>query len=593
MGLSGSRDRLLELFNRFENYPLLIRTLATPVAEYRKAPGDFDAWYAANPDVNPAQLPMVQVKSHVLAYAMHGLTAKQRVLLNTVAAFRAPTDYATIRDLVLEDQRGFFARLTGTQSHKRSLYSSEVELDDALRELEDRGLLGWDRLANRYDLHPIVRGVTWGGLDEDSQQAVYARLHGHFESVPDKHSSWREVESIEDLAPAIELYSTLIGLGRYDDACDLFDDRLDDATLYRLSASRQRIELLEMLFPAGTDSLPPLSRPDMQAYTLNALAQAYQFNGQPGLAAPLFRRNVEIREANGDNFSVGLCNLSDALRLAGGLHEAEGAARRALHLTREQANHFLEAASLDWLGLALAALGRGADGRLALRRARHIFQQQNHRQMEGVTEAYLAQAAIWANDLARARRHANRAWELAPIHRVEGDFIRSARLQGEAAVHLNDPDTADERLHHALTRARAVNRAEDELPALVALAEMYRRQGDVARAREMLSDVWEGCERGPYPPFHADGLNALARLEQDAGNPGAAVEAATAAYQKAWCDGPPYAYHSGLENAKALLTALGAPLPEMPPFDPAKFEPMVEVEVNPRDEFYVAVDDES
>ena len=68
-----------------------------------------------------------------------------------------------------------------------------------------------------------------------------------------------------------------------------FTSGSSDATLYRLSASRQRGELLEALFPDGPDQLPRLSKPDDQAYTLNALAQAYQFSGQPGRAAPLFR----------------------------------------------------------------------------------------------------------------------------------------------------------------------------------------------------------------------------------------------------------------------------------------------------------------
>jgi hypothetical protein len=35
------------------------------------------------------------------------------------------------------------------------------------------------------------------------------------------------------------------------------------------------------------------------------------------------------------------------------------------------------------------------------------------------------------------------------------------------------------------------------------------------------------------------------------------------------------------------LHELGAPEPDMPPFDEAKFEPMPDVEINPRDEFYV------
>ncbi len=41
---------------------------------------------------------------------------------------------------------------------------------------------------------------------------------------------------------------------------------------------------------------------------------------------------------------------------------------------------------------------------------------------------------------------------------------------------LGDLSTASERLHYALTHARAVNLVEEELPALTALAELHRRQ---------------------------------------------------------------------------------------------------------------------
>ena len=129
-----------------------------------------------------------------------------------------------------------------------------------------------------------------------------------------------------------------------------------------------------------------------------------------------------------------------------------------------------------------------------------------------------------------------------------------------------------------------MNLVEDELHALVALAEL-RRQVDAQPARELLDDVWEAAERGPYPLIHADACNVLAQIERDAGNKAAAVEAATRAYRLAWCDGPPFAYHWGLERARELLRELGASEPEMPAFDEGKFEPMPEVEIDPADEF--------
>ena len=185
---------------------------------------------------------------------------------------------------------------------------------------------------------------------------------------------------------------------------------------------------------------------------------------------------------------------------------------------------------------------------------------------------------------------ANRGWELAHDLNYERDFINAARVQGEAAVGLNNFVRADERLHHALTRARMVNMVNEELQALLALAELRRRQGDPKAAREFLDDVWEAVERGPYPIFHADALNVLAQIELDEGNTAAAVEAITKAYRFSWCDGPPFAYHWGLKKVKQHLKELGASEHEMLPFDESKFEPMPEVEIDPDDEFHVGSD---
>lgn len=126
---------------------------------------------------------------------------------------------------------------------------------------------------------------------------------------------------------------------------------------------------------------------------------------------------------------------------------------------------------------------------------------------------------------------------------------------------------------------------QEELAALVALAELHRRRGEPEPARAVLEDVWDPAERGPYPMFHADGLNLLARIERDAGNSPAAVAPAMEAYRLSWCDGPPFAYHWGLEAARKHLAELGVEPPDLPPFDQSKFDPMPDVEINPPDEF--------
>jgi len=571
-GVSGSRDELLRLFHIFDSHPLLIQALAGEIAHYHRAPGDFDLWRTNHPDFDPFSLPLVQARSHILEFSFRGLKESAKKVLNTVAPFRMPATYDTLTALLIGQDR---------------IFSNENDLDVALMELEDRGLLGWDKRGNRYDLHPIVRGVVWSGLSDAMRLDVYTTLHAHFEALP-KIEDYLEVESLEDLTPAIELYNTLIGLSDYEGAYVVFRDRIEKATLYRLSSGRQRVELLEMLFPDGLDQLPRLSNSSRQAFTLNALAAGYTLSGQPGRAVALLRRAATIKERAGNqkDLSMVLRNLSEPTYISGAVSESQLSALRSLVIGRrcKGGDLWLEPYSLFEVGLPLAGRGLVDEADRCLQRALHMLSAQEETQLEGVANAHLAQLALWKADHSAAAQLANRAWELANVRRFERDCIRAARLQGTAFLGLNELTTADERVHLALTRARAVNLAEEELPALIALAELRRRQGDSETARKLLDDVWEASERGPYPLYHADALNVLAQIERDAGNTAAAIEAATQAYRKAWCDAPPFAYHWGLEAARAHLNALDAPEPsELPPYDESQHEPMPDVEIDPHD----------
>lgn len=572
-GVSGSRDELMPIFTTFDKHPLLIQALAGEIKRYHRAPGNFQEWRKANPRFNPAQFPRLQEAiGHVLEFALRELDIKSRLALQVIAAFRMPAQYDTLAALLIGEGKAC---------------ADEHKLDKVLTELEDRGLVGWDKRANRYDLHPIVRGVVWSGLDKETQQGVYASLHAYFKALP-VIDEYRKVNSLEDLTPIIELYNTLIGLGRYDDACTLSYERLEGPTLYRLSASRQRVELLEMLFPDGLDQLPRVNNQGSQSYTLSALAHGYTLSGQPGRGANFYRRTIIIDSKREDNvhLCIDLANLSNSMLLSGALRESEAASRRALIIAHEQTDRFNEAISLYWLGLTLAARSIANESESALQRALRIRIEQHNSQGQGRINYFCAQRALWFSEFVAALSFANRAWELAHVLSYEADFIRSAQRQGAAALGLNDFTTADERLYHALTRARMVNLVEEELPTLVALAELQRRQGEEKAARELLDDVWERAERGPYPIFHADACNVLAQIERDAGNTAAAVEAATRAYTLAWCDGPPFAYHWGLEKAKKHLQELGATEPQLSPFDESNFEPMPVVEIDPTDEFH-------
>jgi hypothetical protein len=77
-GRSGTSEQLLPLFRAFGNYPLLLRALAGEMAEYKPAPGDFDRWRQDHADFKPAALPLKNARTHVLAFALRGLSAAPR-----------------------------------------------------------------------------------------------------------------------------------------------------------------------------------------------------------------------------------------------------------------------------------------------------------------------------------------------------------------------------------------------------------------------------------------------------------------------------------------------------------------------------------
>ena len=572
----GSRDEMLPIFRTFENHPLLIQLLAYEVANFHEAPGDFDEWRRANPNFNPFVLRLANVQSHVLAYALSGLSPAELRTLHVIAGFRMPASMGALRALLVR-----------TDPHDDALekpFGTLSGLDRALSALEDRGLLGWDRQGNRYDLHPIVRGVVWTELDNVQRMALYGSLRNHFEVIPTP--DYLEVDSLDVLTPAIELYTTLLRLGRFDEASAVFQDRLDAATHFRLSASRLRVELLEGLLQNERDGSPSLS-PSNLSFTLNSLALAYNLSGRPGAAVPLLQHadDLDCQVNDLEARSVGLGNLADALRLSGNLRAAETYARKALVIARQEGLRTPEGASLTHIGLVLSERGKFKDAISAFGRALRIWQREGIWHSESWITAYLADVALRGGKPGTAEALAGHAWKIAGALRNIRDLIHAARVQGTVALSRKQFTQARERLEYALTHARSVSLVEEELPTIVALADWHHQQGEDSQAREILEQVREMAEEGPYPIFLADALNLLAKIELNANRRNAALASATHAYDLAWCDGPPFAYQWGLQAAKHHLTRLGAVAFRRPPFDESQHEPMPEVEINPPDEF--------
>lgn len=402
--------------------------------------------------------------------------------------------------------------------------------------------------------------------------------------------SVREKYKLAKLRTEIENFAALIDAELFDEAVKYFREHLEKPTLFGLKPSLKRAELLQKI------EVEKLSDDTDKCFVLYSLALTLNLTGgYPNQAIPLYEKHDELAEKIGDykSLSQSLGHHAKALRQVGRFRESEAVARKGLQIIRERGDFLREAVNLYWLGMGLAHRGEVALSETALQRSLRILQKKFAAQAEGVVHAFLAQRALWLGLYDEALNSANKAIEIgeklktdenhADLHGSVKILTAGLRMKGEALV-LQDKE-GEEFLQLALNYAREIEFVEEELPALRALALKALKENELDVARDYLRQTWHLAERGQFLLYNADSYNILARVEMANGNREKAIEAATKAFELSICDGVPFAYQRGLEDALVLLNQLNADVLEFPQCDETKFAPMIEIEINPNDEF--------
>lgn len=581
-GIRGTHTEIELACEPYGYHPLSLRLLAGLVIGDFQQPGDIAA--AKRLDVSGD---LVQRQHHVLEQAYDSLAPARRKLLGSVACFRWPVSYDTLK----------------------AAAESEDTLDRDLRELVVRGLLHHDVKERRFDLHPIVRHYAYDRLAAPERAAAHTRLRDYFAAVP----KVEKVTGLEDLAPVIELYHHTVRAGQWDEARTLYRDRLATPLYFQIGAYPLIIDLLRALFPDGEDlltssgqaALPRLKEESVQGWTLNSLANSYSLSGQPRRAVPLFEKVNDICENKTKikgHLVVGLVNVACLQLVIGELRAAEANLRRNIALCREINDEVNEAVGHLELGLLLACRGADDESESALATALEVFEKQNHVQAQGSTWAHRAQrellrmrqAACGGNlefeiaDLPSALAPARRVLKLAEerernIGRPNArDDVRAhwllgaahgvvARLDSHAlaapagaegdrnvAPPCDHRAEAERHLHEALERCRRINLVDIEADILIDLARLRAATGAPEEARRLAEESRLIAERSGYVLQGADAHLELAKLAVARGDKPLAKEHATEARKLATCDGPPdYTYKAAYDEAGALLKQLG------------------------------------
>jgi tetratricopeptide (TPR) repeat protein len=524
-GVKGTRAEIERVSEPYGYHPLSLRLLSGMIVKDPEFKGDIVGWTECNPF---PELKGEKRKHHILELSYNSLDQQKQKLISKIAAFRNPMNYESISIF--------------------NEFESKEKFKEALTELVERGILFSDDKTNKYDLHPIVRRYCYDRLLEKT--GVHSQLRDYFAKVPPKE----KIESLDDLAPVIELYHHTVKSRKYEEAFDLFHDRIGELTYFQFGAYNLEIELLRALFPDGEEKPPKLKTESAQASTLNDLANSYSFAGQPRKAVPLFMVANEMTEKLGniENLATGLGNLAYMCQIPlGELKSAESNLLRSVELFQETKHEFGEAIGHNELGRLLAYQGRFQKSEKEFAEALELFIKKNTQQSKGLVWAYRSLHALLLSDEKKALYSAKKAKKLADVDKFERNIIRAEWLLGASYLLKKDFHQAEKHLSEALVRDRRINLVDLEPDILLELAKLRFAKNNKKEALKLAEEALGIANRCEYRLKQADVHNFLGEFYLDEKDFAEAKKHIEKAKEKAECGYQP-AMNKAVELEKRL-----------------------------------------
>jgi tetratricopeptide (TPR) repeat protein len=515
-------------------HPLVTGVLAGLVNHYLPDRGNFDTW--ANGLLNLAELDLKQKRNHILRAAIDALGAESRQVLATMAILSEALDYTTL------------AALSSLEPGR---------LAEGIKDLEHRALVQYDSQTKRYDLHPVVRSIAAGGLRPEERAGQGQRVVDYFSQRA--HCPYDEAETIEDVRDGLRVVRTLLQMGKYEAAFNAFGRGLSDALVFNLEASAEVVSLLRPFFPAGWSTAPQMVESHAASYLssyaaigLRKCAMIAEAMSADGSALML-----DVRGEDWANATADLGNIANSLYSQNRLSAGETCLSLALEIAKRTADR----AVLFGMWLAAfekrVATGRAEEAESAWRILEPMGREwPRYWYRPGQAETWYAELRFLRGDL--SGEDLDRAERLAEAGKNRGTIRHVHELRGRWRLERGEWALAVESLGEAVRRAREVGADDRSVAAGLALAKFH-------------------CGELTHPQEEAERLESLgqpgvelAELWAAIGDVEGAKRHALAAYKWAWADGEPHVFRWDLDKARALLEKLGAEVPVLPPYDPAK-----------------------
>jgi tetratricopeptide (TPR) repeat protein len=425
-----------------------------------------------------------------------------------------------------------------------------IWFDQALKQLEDRGLLQWDRAANSYDMHPVVRAYAAEQLDERDKTATYDKIRDHFASLPPENL--HEATELIHVKNTIEIYRALVGAGRIENAVRHYKNDLAHALYFHIGAYAVVLELLKPLFDNDLDGMPCQSAANDQSYLLGDLANVHYAMGHADLAIRVCEKQIKLNVARGEwsLLEVALRTLHVLLASVHRRAESVIALELARELTQWRWDPVGEVMAMYLQMVVAVQQGRfdeadKLDGIFHKRRQPPTY-------VPGEAEYLRCKSLFFRGQLTETDWQYG--YDLAVRHRNVLRQHGFLALRGEWELNENRAEPALEFIEQALQVALKTGAPAPRYHDLRAWA-----LACLGRAEEARASLQNGS--GTYQAARAH--LALGDREQSA-------ECSLNAYRWAWGEGPPHIEWYYLNETRKLLAKIGVPEPQLPPFDMRK-----------------------
>jgi len=528
----GTDAEIIAACKPYGYHPLSLRLLSGLIRRDKRRPGDI----AIAPRYQ-AHTSLVKCQHEILATAYDVLPEAARLLLSRLAAFRSAMPYEAL--LIFSE------------------FEDEDTFNEFLEELIERGLLSFDPSQALFDLHPIVRAYAYDRLTDPT--GTHAQLRDYFATIPTPDAD--QIHSVEDLSSVIELYHHTVKCGRFDDAWHLYDARLRRPLYYEICAYEVETQLLTSLL--GVDQAPPrVQGTQAQTWVLIYLSMCYERMGQLRSALTCAEQAVSLNRAGGRP-----ANLGSSLVALASVYSFLGQLQAAREASAEAVTIFDQMADMNWYGIShrnyghiLILCGDLAQAEQQLDLAEEIYSLRPTQFAHGLARLTMLRSDVLLarKDEAAALDMAQKAYETALAGRFKREATAALYRLGylrHAGGHLAEAKT---NLETALQDCRRMRLAELEPDVLLALARVYLALSPsdlecTQKADQYSQEALSIANRCGYLVKQATIHNFLARWKLDAGHPAEARHHAETARDRAWCDGPPNAYQSALDEAEKLL----------------------------------------